>query len=55
MHNPESVLENDTQTLRFCLRNGSPNFCQTTIPYNNQQKKRELAGLWTLLSRWATE
>ena len=33
--------------------NGSPNHGQTTRPYNNPHKKRELAKLWTLLS-WQT-
>ena len=29
---------------------GSPNLGEKTRPYNNQQKKRELTKLWTLLS-----
>ena len=40
MHNPTSVLENDTQArLGFWYTNGSPNLGQATRPYNNSQKK----------------
>ena len=44
--------------LWFWHTNGSPNHGQTTRPYDNQQQqqqKRELAELWTLLSRRTTE
>ena len=41
MYNPESVLENETQTpLGFWDTNGSPNLGQTTRPCNNKQQKR---------------
>ena len=41
MHNPTSVLENETHTpLGFWDTNGSPNLGQTTRPHNNPQKKR---------------
>ena len=35
MHNPESVLENDTHKLRFWKTNISPNFGQMTRACNN--------------------
>ena len=35
--------------------NGWINFGQISKPYKNQQKKRELADSWTLLSRLTTE
>ena len=57
MHNPEPVLENDTQTpFGIWHTNWSPNLGQTTRRNNNQQQKtkRELAKLWTLLSRLTT-
>ena len=45
----------DTQTPQgFWDTNGSPNLNQETRPYNNQQK-RELAELGTLLSQRTTE
>ena len=38
MHNPASVLENETQTpMGFWHTNGSSNLGQTTRPYNNQK------------------
>ena len=41
MHNPTSVLENDTQIpLEFWHTNGSPNIGQKSRPYTNKQKKR---------------
>ena len=41
MHNPASVLENETQTpMGFWNTNGSPNVGQKTRPYNNQQQKK---------------
>ena len=39
MHNPPSVLENDTYTP-IGLTRRSPNLGQKTRPYNNQQKKK---------------
>ena len=43
MHNPASVLENDTQTpMGLWLTDGSPNLGQKIIPYNNQQQKKTL-------------
>ena len=50
IHNPESVLRNETHTpLGFWNANGSRNLSQTTGPYNNQQQqqKRVLAELWS--------
>ena len=42
MHNPGSVLENDTQTpMRLWHTHGLPNLGQNTKPYNNQQKKKK--------------
>ena len=42
MHNPASVLDNDTWTiLGLWHTNGSPNLGQMTRPYNNQQKKKK--------------
>ena len=42
MHNPASVLENDTHKFRwdFDIQTGLPNLGQKTRPYNNQQNKR---------------
>ena len=41
MHNPASVIENDTQTpMGLWHTDGSPNFGQSTRPYINQQKKK---------------
>ena len=41
VHKPESVLEYETHKhLCFWDTNKSPNFGQTTRPYNNQRKKR---------------
>ena len=37
--------------MGFCDTNRSSNLGQTTEPYNNQQQKRELAELWTLLNQ----
>ena len=37
--------------LEFWHTNKSSNLGQTTRPYDNQQKKRELAKLWILLSQ----
>ena len=51
MHNPAPVLENDTHKLLF---DGSSNLGQKTRPHNNQQK-RGLAKLLTLLSRLTTK
>ena len=46
----------DTQTpLGFWNTNEWSNLGQTTRPYNNQQKKRELSELWALLSKRTTE
>ena len=46
MHNPTSIMENETQIpLRFFDTNGSPNLSQTSRPRNNQKEKRELAQL----------
>ena len=54
IHNSASLLENKIQTpLWFWQKNGSPNIGQTTRPYNNN--KKELAELWSLLSRLTTE
>ena len=49
--------EGDARTpLGFSHTNESPNLGQTTRPYNNQQQqKRGIAELWTLLSRLTTE
>ena len=60
MHNPEHVLENDTNKNPVCLwyTNRSPNLAQKTRSYNNQQKKkkkRKSAKLSSLLSRQTTE
>ena len=52
MHNPASVLENDTHKLLWDFDIQTD--WQMTRPYNNQQK-RELAKLWILLSRLTTE
>ena len=42
MHNPESVLENETHNSAGILRyKRSPNFGQTTRSCNNQQKKKK--------------
>ena len=42
MHNPASVLENDTQTSKwFWHTNRSSNLDQTTRPYNNQQQQKK--------------
>ena len=42
--------------LRFWDTYGSPNLGQTTRTYNNQQQqKREVSDLWTLLSRLTIE
>ena len=54
MHNPASVLENETHKLLWDFE------IQTDLPivtrlFDNQQKKRELAELWTLLGRLTTE
>ena len=46
IHNPADLLENETHKH---LR--SPNLGQMTRSYKDQEKKRELAKLWTLLSR----
>ena len=42
MHNPASVLENDTHKLlqELDIRTDPPNLGQKTVPNNNQQKKR---------------
>ena len=41
MHDPEPVLENNTQTpMGRWHTHGSPNLSQKTRPNNNQQKKR---------------
>ena len=43
MHNPESVLENETHKFwDFEIKNGLSNHGQTTRPYNNQQKRQNL-------------
>ena len=57
MHNPESVLENDAHKLLwdFDMQTDHLISDQTTRSYNNQQQKRELAELWTLLSQRITE
>ena len=58
MHNPAPVLENNThKQTPMGLRHthGSPNLGQKTRLNNNQQKERELAKLWTLLSQLTTE
>ena len=48
MPNPTATLENTTQTFQgFTNTNGSPNIGQTIRSSNNQQRKRELAQLWT--------
>ena len=42
IHNPESVLENETQTpLGFWDTGGSPNLGQAIRPTNNQQQKKK--------------
>ena len=40
IHNPASVLENETYQLGFWCTNGSPNLGQTIRPYNNWAKKK---------------
>ena len=56
MHNLESVLGNKMQKSLwdFEIQNGSLNLGQTTTPSKNRQK-RELAEMWTLLSRLTTK
>ena len=47
MHNPASVLENETEIpMGFWHTNGSPNLGQMTTLYKNQQIKKELTELW---------
>ena len=41
MHNPESVLENETQKILWSDTNGSSNLSQTTRPYDSQQQKKK--------------
>ena len=47
MHNPESVLENETQKnyLGFWDKNGSSNLTQTTRPSVSQKKEKEKENL----------
>ena len=52
MHNLTSVLENDIHKFLWNL-DIQKNLDQTTRLYNNQQKK-ELVKLWTLLFRLTT-
>ena len=54
MHNQAPVQENETP-MRLERTNGSPNHGQKTRPYSNQQEKRELAKLSTLLYRLTTK
>ena len=57
MHNPESVLENDTHKLLWDFDIQTDHLISARRPdliiINN--KKRELAKLWTLLSRLTTK
>ena len=56
MHNPATVLENNTHKLLWDFHiNGSPNLGQKTRPNNNQTKRREISKLSTLLSRLTTK
>ena len=57
MLNPESVLERDTHTYPGILKyKQSPYLGQTNGPYDNQQQqKRELVELWSLLFRLTTQ
>ena len=60
MHNPASVLENDTHKLLLDFEIQTAHLISDKRPDNNpqnknQQKKRELAKLSTLLSRLTTE
>ena len=41
MHNPASVLENDTHKVPGTLTYGSPNLGQKTRPNNSKQKKKK--------------
>ena len=53
MHNPISILENETQTpLGSWDTNRSPNLNQTTRPNNNQQKKENLQNCGLCCSGW---
>ena len=50
MHKPAAVLENDTHKLLWDFDVQTDHLISTK-PYSNQQKKRELEKLWTLLFR----
>ena len=50
MHNPASVLENDAHKLRWDFDIQTDHLISARTN-NIQQKKREFAKLWTLLSR----
>ena len=61
MHNPVSVLNNETHELLWDFDKQTDHLISTR-PYNNQQKKKKkkkkkknLAKLWTLLSRLTIE
>ena len=58
MHNPASVQENDTHKLLWDFDIQMDHLISARRPdliITNNNKKRELAKLWTLLSRLTTE
>ena len=58
MHNPASVLENDTHKLQWDFDIQTDHLISARRPdliIINNNKKREFAKLWTLLSRLTTE
>ncbi len=62
MHNPESVIENDTHKLQWDFDIQTDHHISATRPdliiitkKKNKKKKREFANLSTLLSRLTTE
>ena len=62
MHNPESILENETHKILWDFDIQTDHLISTRRPYqvivnNNKKKKRkrELAELWTLASQQTTE
>ena len=54
IHNPTSLLENDTYKLHWDF-DIQTDYLISARRDNNQQQNRELAKLWTLLSRMTTE
>ena len=54
MHNSESILENDIYKLLWDFEIQTDHLILARQP-DLTTKKRELAGLWTLLSRLTTE